>query len=266
MRSSWRKAGIFPFDPALVLDKLERREQRQPAPGAHGRELSSSPPACWDSPSGMRKLRAIINQTVDKKTKKIIKRLSDGLHSSRAELMLERLANQKTKEALRHEKKKMKRGKKLMEQFRAQEGSGAILFSPGKVRAALELQEHRVQEKEQEKADKQTRAEERALAKVQKQKEAQQRRDDRAAAKAARDAAEVVRKAKTAADKEARKARRQAELKSNIANRRPRITSNKNQVLLEPAATENSSRAQIAPNQSATRSGRIVRLPARLSE
>ena len=82
----------------------------------------------------MRKLRAIINQTVDKKTKKVIKRLSDDLHSSRAELVLERLAKQKATEALRHEKKKRKRGRKLMEQFRAEEGSGAILFSPGKVR------------------------------------------------------------------------------------------------------------------------------------
>lgn len=106
----------------------------------------------------MRKLRAIINQTVDKKTKKVIKRLSDDLHSSRAELVLERLAKQKATEALRHEKKKRKRGRKLMEQFRAEEGSGAILFSPSKVRAALELQEQREQEKEQDKEEKQIRA------------------------------------------------------------------------------------------------------------
>lgn len=71
----------------------------------------------------------------------MIKRLSDGLQSSQAKLVFERLAKQKATEALRHEKNKRKRGSKLMEQFRAEEGSGAILFSPGKVRAALELQE-----------------------------------------------------------------------------------------------------------------------------
>jgi hypothetical protein len=150
--------------------------------------------------------------------------------------------------------------------FRAQEGSGAILFSPGKVRAALELQEHRLQEKEQGKADKQARAEERALAKIQKQKEAQQRRDDRAAAKAARDEAEVLRKAKTAADKEARKARRQAKLESKVVNSRLRARSNKRQVLPQPGVAKDASRPQNVPNQSATRSGRIVRLPARLME
>jgi hypothetical protein len=127
----------------------------------------------------MRKLGAIINQTVDKKTKKVIKRLSNDLYSSRAELVLERLAKQKAIEALRHEKKKRKRGRKLIEQFRAEEGSGAILFSPGKVRAALKLQEQREQEKEQDKEEKQIRAQGRALAKIQKQQEAQKRRDDR---------------------------------------------------------------------------------------
>jgi hypothetical protein len=43
-----------------------------------------------------------------------------------------------------------------MEQFRAEEGSEAILFSPKKVRAALELQAQREQEKVQEKANKET--------------------------------------------------------------------------------------------------------------
>jgi hypothetical protein len=52
---------------------------------------------------------------------------------------------------------KCKRGRKLIEQFRAEEGSRAILFSPKKVRAALELQAQREQEKVQEKADKDTR-------------------------------------------------------------------------------------------------------------
>lgn len=53
----------------------------------------------------MKKLRAIINKTVDQKTKKMIKRLSDDLLTSRAEATLERLGRQKAVEALRHEKR-----------------------------------------------------------------------------------------------------------------------------------------------------------------
>jgi len=170
--SSWHKTGLVPFDPPLVLDKLRPRHQRQVTPREPSRGPSSSPPVHWDSPSGRKKLKAFINKTVDQKTKKVIKRLSDDLQGKKAELTLERLAKEKAMEALRHEKKKRKRGKKLMEQFRAQEGSGAILFSPGKVRAALELQEQREQEKEQEKEDKEQRTQERVVAKAQKEQEA----------------------------------------------------------------------------------------------
>jgi hypothetical protein len=60
-------------------------------------------------------------------------------------------------EALRHEKKKRKRGKKLIEQFRADEGSESILLGPGKVKAALEPQDRREQENEQEQVDKEHR-------------------------------------------------------------------------------------------------------------
>jgi hypothetical protein len=214
----------------------------------------------------MRKLRVIINQTVDKKTKKVIKRLSDDLHSSRAELVLERLAKQKAIEALRHEKKKRKRGRKLIEQFRAEEGSGAILFSPGKVRAALELQEQREQEKEQDKEEKQIRAQGRALAKIQKQQEAQKRRDDRAVAKAARKAAEALKKAQTTAEREAKKAHRQAEIEAKATNSRPKARPKKKQVLSKSAVIKDPPRVQTASNQSVSRSGRVVRLPARLSE
>ena len=150
----------------------------------------------------MRKLRAIINKTVDKKTKKVIKKLSDDLQRSRAEVTLERLGKRQAMEALRHEKKKRKRGKKLIEQFRAEEGSGAILFSPGKVRAALDLQDQREHEKEQEKENREYRAQERALAKFRKEQEAQKRRDGRAAAQAARKAAEVFKKAERATERE----------------------------------------------------------------
>ena len=112
--------------------------------------------------------------TVDRNTKKVIKTLSDDLQKSRAETTLEKASKQGAMEALRHEKKKRMRAKKLIEQFRAEQGSESILFSPGKVKAALELQDQKEREKEQEREDKEHRAQERALAKVRKEQEAQE--------------------------------------------------------------------------------------------
>jgi hypothetical protein len=264
--SSWRKVGLFPFNPTSVLAKLRPRTQRDLTTRSSSRGPSSSPSAYWDSPSGIRKLRAIVNKTVDRKTKKIIKRLSDDLQRSRAEATLERLGKQKAIEALRHEKKKRKRGKKLMEQFRAEEGSGAIIFSPGKVRAALELQERREREKEQDRQDKEARTRQRALAKEQKQQEAQKKREDRAMARDARNAAEALKKAQRSSEREAKRAQKQVELEAKAirseGTRRPR----KKKASLEPDNIRDPQRPQNASKQSVSRSGRIIRVPAHLSE
>lgn len=106
---------MFPFDPALVLDKLRLRVQTEPTPRGLSGGLSSSPSAYWDSPSRMRKLRTLVNKTVDRKTKKVIKRLSNDLQKCRAEATLKKVSKQGAMEALGHEEKKRKRGKKLIE-------------------------------------------------------------------------------------------------------------------------------------------------------
>ncbi|KAF4547146.1 Hypothetical protein D9617_57g029040 [Elsinoe fawcettii] len=197
----------------------------------------------------MRKLRAIINKTVDRKTKKVIKRLSDDLQKSRAKATLERLGKQQAMEALRHEKKKRKRGKKLIEQFRADEGSGAILFSPGKVRAAFELQDRREQEKEQEIQNREQRAQERALEKVTKEQEIQKRREGRATAQAARKAAEALKKAQRETERATKKAQKQAEIELKAQNKKPRGRPKKRQVPTEPVAIRELPRAEEAPIQ-----------------
>jgi len=212
----------------------------------------------------MRRIRAIVNKTVDRNTKKIIKRLSDDLQRSRAEATLGKLGKQKAVEALRHEKKKRKRGKKLMEQFRADEGSGAIIFSPGKVRAALELQEQREQEKEQDRQDKEARTRQRALAKVQKQQEAQKKREDRATARDARKAAEASKKAQRSSEREAKRAQKQAELEAKAINRKERGQPGKKKAPLKPGGIGDPQRPQNASNQSVSRSGRIICAPAHL--
>jgi hypothetical protein len=258
VNSSRLKTGLFPFNPGLVLDKLRPRSQKEPTP----RGSSSSSSACWGSPSGMRKLRAIINKTVDQKTKKMMKRLSDDLQTSRAEASLERLGRQKAIEALRHEKKRRKRGRKLMEQSKAEEGSGAILFSPKKVRAALELQEQREQEKVEEKADKETRVQEIALAKIQKQQAVQRRREEKAIAQNARNAAEASRKTQRIADKEAKRAQKQAELVVQASNKGRRRTMKKNEAHPKSTPDDTSPKAQEAPIQPRSRSGRTIQRPA----
>ncbi|KAI7722808.1 hypothetical protein KC353_g180 [Hortaea werneckii] len=212
----------------------------------------------------MRKLRTLINKTVDRKTQKVIKRLSDDLQKSRAEATLEKLGRQQAIEALRHEKKRRKRGKKLIEQFRAEEGSGSILFSPGKVKAAVELQDRREQEKEREREDKEQRIRERALAKARKEQEAQKRRDGRAIAQAARKAAKALKTAQREADKAAKKAQKQAKSGLETQSKRPRGRPKKQPAPTEPVLVEQPPNATEGATQLRSRSGRIIRVPVHL--
>jgi len=212
------------------------------------------------------KLRAFVDKNFDKKAKKVLKTLTNELESTKAQATIERLRKEKAMEALRHEQKKRKRGKKLMEQFRAQEGSGALLFSPGKVRAAFELQEQRDQEREQEALNKESRIQERASLKAQKEQEARRKRDDRAIAKAARQAAEALKKAQREAQKEAPKAQKQDEQEAKAVNRRPRGRPGKRGIPPKPITVQEPIKAPEAPIQPMSRSGRVIRQPAHLRE
>jgi hypothetical protein len=159
----------------------------------------------------------------------------------------------------------MRRGKKLMEQLKADEGSWATIFSPGKVRAALELQEQREQEKEQDRQDKEARTLQRALAKAQKQQEAQKKREDRIMARDARKAAEALKKAQRSLEREAKRARKKAELEAKAMNGKERGRPGKKKAPLKPSDTRDPQRLQNAPKQSVSRSGRIICVPTYLS-
>lgn len=82
---------------------------------------------------------------------------------------------------MRREEKK-KRGKKFMQEFRAEESTSAIFLSPKNVRQALELQEQREQAKEQQQLEKEQRAADIGMQKALKEQEAQQKRTDRSLA------------------------------------------------------------------------------------
>jgi hypothetical protein len=61
----------------------------------------------------------MISRAVDKKTKKWMTQLTKEVLSTRAELTLARIEKRRATEALNQEKKRRKKGKKLIEEFRA---------------------------------------------------------------------------------------------------------------------------------------------------
>lgn len=260
IKSSWKKTGLVPWCPPVVLDKLK---QQPSATEPRSGRASSSPPLDWDSPNARRSIRKAVNTAGDRKTKKVLSRLTDELLSTKAQLTLAKLEKKKAFDALRAVQKKQKRGKKFMEEFRASEDCGAVVFSPSKVRKLFDLQKARERAKEQQKADKAMEAQQTAAAKELKAREAQQKKYDRAAASAARKKADADAKAVKAA-REALRAQKQREKESKAANRRLRKTAAKEKVVKKSTTPARQPFAQMAPNQQSSRSGRTIKTPARL--
>ncbi|KAK5006208.1 hypothetical protein LTR28_006768, partial [Elasticomyces elasticus] len=173
-----------------------------------------------------RKIRTIVNKAVPNRaavTQKTTERLGDaviGLLSAR--LALSELREKGYIEALNNEKKKRKRSKLFTEEFRAEEGSGAIFFSPSKVKKARDVQDAKEAAKEQETQDKLLKAQDRAVQKAYKELEAQQKRKDRAARAVAREADEALKKVQKDKQKEAKRAQKQLETESKALDRRSR--------------------------------------------
>ena len=261
IKSSWKKTGLVPWCPSVVLNKLRQQPVRNEE---HLGRLSSSPPIDWDSPTAKRSIRKAVNRAVNKKTKKLLSKLTEELLSTKAQLTLAKIEKKKVVEALRAAQKSHKRGKKLIEEFRASEGSGAIVFSPTKVRKLLDLQKAREQAKEQQKVNKALKHQQAITARELKAQEAQQKKDDKAAASIAKKKAAADAKVIKKATREALKAQKQREKESEVVNRRPRGRPAKQMSLKKPPIPARQPLAQIPPNQQSSRSGRTIKRPAHL--
>ncbi|KXL48709.1 hypothetical protein M433DRAFT_2806 [Acidomyces richmondensis BFW] len=261
IKSSWKKTGLVPWCPSVVLNKLRQQPVRNEV---HLGRLSSSPPIDWDSPTAKRSIRKAVNRAVNKKTKKLLSKLTEELLSTKAQLTLAKIEKKKVFEALRTAQKSHKRGKKLIEEFRASEGSGAIVFSPTKVRKLLNLQKAREQAKEQQKVNKALKHQQAIAARELKAQEAQQKKDDKAAASIAKKKAAADAKVIRKATREVLKAQKPREKESEVVNRRPRGRPAKQMSLKKPPIPPRQPLAQIPPNQQSSRSGRTIKRPAHL--
>jgi hypothetical protein len=96
IKSSWKKTGLLPWCPLVVLNKLK---QQPSATEQRSGRLSSSPPLDWDSPSARRSIRKALNESADKKTKKLLSKLTDELLSTKAQLTLAKLEKKKALDA-----------------------------------------------------------------------------------------------------------------------------------------------------------------------
>jgi hypothetical protein len=153
--SAWTKTGLFPLNPAIVLTKIIA-----PTVPAKNQELQT--------PMTSRTIRRFQKSFLSSPTAAKTKLLLKANERLAAEHSIAIHVNRGLEQAMKLEKRKRRRGKRL--DLVGEEASGAQFFSPGHVQAARDFQALKEAEKQvklDEKTDKKAKA---AAVKLQKEK------------------------------------------------------------------------------------------------
>ena len=96
---------------------------------------------------------------MEEQDQKRVRKLTKTLKVPSAQNKILKDENEGFREALYHEKRRRKRGQNVFELVRAEQGQGSLLFTPRQIKTIKELAARREQEKQEEKAAKQAKAE-----------------------------------------------------------------------------------------------------------
>lgn len=261
--SGWKQTGLVPFDPQQVLRVFQDASQENEGPESPDSHSDSS----QLSRSEWRAIRTVIDTSiqreVDRRQQKQLKRFSNTFLGMSATISLQDQQIEQLQSALCNEKKRRKRGKQLMEEFRDREGTSAIFFSPSKIASAKQLQLNRELEKQQQQQAKQLRAEEREAAKRRKLETLEQNRQIRLKARETRAALAAARVATRKAARINKQVNRQTQQDHQAGVKRPRGRPKKQQPVPEKARISKEPEGEEYAVVRSQRSGRIVKPSAK---
>jgi hypothetical protein len=259
--SGWSKTGIYRLDPEAVMQLFKKRLNSTEMVRASSQSSSSQSAI---SISDWRSIRALVSEVVtrvpgihDKKVQK----LNNTIISPTTEIGLLKSQNNGYMQAIFDEKKVRKRSRGLFEEVRAQDGQGATLFSPRKIKAAKDLLTQKEHAKEQKQRDRVAQKDSRQRPQQQYQAEKEVRKVERAQKASQRKEEVVLQTRQMQLAKDARIAANsfnpsREELIQNLKRSIKRIKHSPEPVVA--LHTPSSQRAMIQP---ATRAGRITRRP-----
>ena len=145
--SDLRQTGLYPLNPAIVLDRLSTKpEPPESRPSSGGSRSQSS-----ISLSDWGKINQVVKEAVDDILGHEGQRVIQLCHRLQAGNALLRAEGRGLKEAVHVEEKRVKA---LFTELRGEEGDAAIFFSLAKVSAARELQAQKGKEEEEAQAQK----------------------------------------------------------------------------------------------------------------
>jgi hypothetical protein len=258
---AFEATGLSPFNPEVILKRFHQPAQSGPSSDSDSSALSASD---W------RKIRQLINHAVADRDQQKISRLNQTIHRLSIQSALDRHENVRLKEALINKRQRRKRGKALPLQAHEEYHSGAIFWSPGRVKDARDRLHQQELEEEQQRLQKAEKARDREDQRQAKAQDIEARRKARAEARIERQAVkarEAVERASRAAARKAQRRLQQAQKTSQKGKKRSLKASIKaalkNRAVAQPQGGGEASGAAPSPPPSQSRHGRSIRLPSK---
>lgn len=221
IESAWKKTGLFPFDPTVVLKQLDRN-----APEAIDPHVSDSNQLkpIKELPNWRRLRREIAGAKNGNPLNHVLLEGFEALSAQNVILNAELLG---IKESVKLLQKKQVRSKNIFEKILEEDGSRAIFFSPKKIKRARQLEAERLLAEEREQEEKDEKALNKRLAKEEKERREQERREERKRAQEQR----AVVAAQKRAEIDARKRQREENRRQSQADKLMRLTKRKDKQL-----------------------------------
>ena len=264
--SGWSKTGLHPFNPAAVLNAFSTNPPPRP-------ESKDSIGSSAYSASNWRGIQNLLKELFAQaaaegaaralKNERKVKNTIDHLTTDNILLKKE---NKSLKKAQYHEKKKNKRGKHSMEEFRAEDGQGATFFSPMKIETAKHRLAEKEQAKEDEKAEKAARALEKSLEKQAKRLAVQERKLQRQKTALAKKEAALAKATARTHFKDTKNASQQLAETLQASVKKPKSLPNAAIAGPSTSCSNNVVLQLEEPNQPMERQQRTTRLPKRFQD
>ncbi len=256
--SAFSKTGIHPFNPNVILKTFKSPAQSRPASSGKSSVISAT-----DERKIKRLLKEAIAELIEGDTGAKTAKMSDTVTFVSAQCSIYKHQVETLQRALYNERKKRTRGKQLIEEYRAEQGTAALIFSPTKIDRLKELQSEREERKAADKAAKQDVLQQRQMAKQSRRVAVAQRKLEREEQRQKRQLEAVVKATAKRHQKETAEANRQLVFDLHVSAKKPKEPVKRSLDRPVPPLLIQPPELAVVPKVAATTRSRTIRRPQR---
>jgi hypothetical protein len=263
IESAFRRTGIHPFNPDVITEwfKPTPPETRPTSAGSNSSHISAS-----DERRIRRLLKEALDEYKSEETAQKMAKFNDILTAITAQNSVLKHQVNSLRRALLYERNKRKRGKQLIEEFRGQQRTAALIMSPAKIDRLKALQVERESRKEADKAAKLAATTERQLQQQQRKVTLARQKLEREEARQKKRLDNLVKERAKLHQKETAEASRQLAINLQASAKKPRKATSHSHSQIGTSPSKSTAKLAVTSDKPVSTRSRTVRLPERYKD